>query len=453
MANKRGLPVPANPTPEQKFGRLICIPDDPQYFAAVMGVLKSLTQKWYWDGTPEQVQATTDRMWQMYFEYQNQDGGCSVDCETVQDCIEDNEATRAAIQAAAQGGSAPAGVPLSFTARNANLADGLNPTCDLDILWAECRGIVQFSNRLVEDYFQAFETLTNKVEVAGAVAKAPALDEIGFDAIADFASMAQDSIQENYLEDYTETYEIELACAIFCAAQSDCVITIDRIYDILLQRVQTQVGGLFTWDNLIDMLNDIVSFDIDVVNCADAVLLMAFGAVRLANFLINIQVGYQAFARALAAFDEGSNDWEVYCTECGEGCPFYDFSSDSGEPEVYPSVYTGVDLSYYNPASGWESVAFGGSYANQIVLPLVPSCPTINLAWYQPAPQSVYWIGWFRNVDLSFELIENLANGTGELSQSVTVNYGSKPVWADSLLILLNGPSGGVIIRQAEYTA
>src|SRR6185369_4306761 len=98
-----GIPVPAT-IPEGSKAFIVCVPDDPFFYGVVMGLLKQATFKYFWDGTEEQKEAVTDRMLTMYYGYQDQ-VGC-MDCENIADCIENDEATQAALAAAIRSSNA-----------------------------------------------------------------------------------------------------------------------------------------------------------------------------------------------------------------------------------------------------------------------------------------------------------------------------------------------------------
>lgn len=297
----------------------VFVPDGDEYVGQLLALMNVAGQKPSWFTPNDAMRVARSEIWQEAYRktYEVIMCGC-FDCDDVAGCIDDSDAVKNALSKwlAAGGNTNPVGEQLPTGKMTENIVEGTNPTCDWDILWAQCIGLIQWCNLAIEQFFQGFETLTNSLEVANAVSKLPVLDEIGADAIADYAAMAQNAVQENYAADYTPTYEEQLACAIFCVCRDDCEITLERIFNILLMRVQSQWGSLVDLDNLVDMLNDIVSMDIEVINVADMIFFMLFGSAALANFGINITAAFDAIQRAILIFDEPNNDWEVLCTEC-----------------------------------------------------------------------------------------------------------------------------------------
>src|SRR5688572_6929154 len=87
----RGIPVPAV-IPEGSKPFVLCVPDDPFFYGVVAGVLKILTFNYYWQGTREEIEAVTDRMKTMYYDYQEQTGCMEIICDVVADCLSEEYA-------------------------------------------------------------------------------------------------------------------------------------------------------------------------------------------------------------------------------------------------------------------------------------------------------------------------------------------------------------------------
>lgn len=340
----------------------VFVPDGDEYVGQLLALMNVAGQKSSWFTPNDAMRIARSEIWQEAYRKTLEAIMCGCfDCDDVAGCIETSDAVKNALQAFfnAGGNTNPVGEQLPPGKMTENIVAGTNPTCDYDILWAQCIGLVQWCNAAIEQFFQGFETLTNSLEIANAVSKLPVLDELGADAIADYAVMAQAAVQENYAADYTPAYEEELACAIFCACKVDCEITLERIFNILLVRVQAQWGSLVNLDNLVDMLNDIVSMDIEVINVADMIFFMLFGSANLANFGLNITAAFDAIQRAILIFDEPNNDWEVLCTECSWSHE-WDFTVNDGG---WQSSTIAGQGGTWNSTDGWyfTSTASGGS--------------------------------------------------------------------------------------------
>jgi hypothetical protein len=195
------------------------------------------------------------------------------------------------------------------------------PGCDLDLLYAQCLGLVQTANRMVEDFIQNWEVYTNQGEVVSDIVQAvPLLAELaqasGITGVLEYANDLVDSIGENYLADYDETYEIGLACELFCAAQpgteDGCFVTSQMAADIL----NTRIGNALNLANLEELIVSLTDQDITGFNVADLYLAFFFNALAIGNLVIPVTWGLDTFINVMASFDTGNNDWETECEDC-----------------------------------------------------------------------------------------------------------------------------------------
>jgi len=75
---RTGATIPSDTDPPESYRRVLCIPGTPEWLALINGALWVLTQSWYWNADTGDVEAVTTRAQQMYFEFQDQNGGCDV---------------------------------------------------------------------------------------------------------------------------------------------------------------------------------------------------------------------------------------------------------------------------------------------------------------------------------------------------------------------------------------
>jgi len=78
MPRRSGAIIPDPVDPSGTYRRVICIPASPEWIAIVNGLLYPATQEWYWDASTGDAAAAALRAQQMYFEFQDQNGGCEV---------------------------------------------------------------------------------------------------------------------------------------------------------------------------------------------------------------------------------------------------------------------------------------------------------------------------------------------------------------------------------------
>jgi len=304
------------------------------------------------------------------------------DCDDVAGCIETSEPTQEALDnhisnyLATNGWGQSPGKPLPPTVSGANLAGATNEYCNLDIVWAQCLFLVQATNGLIEDLLQKFETLTNPVELADAAADTIPLVGDTISAAPAYINLVQNFLTENYLADYTTTpitgYEDVLACELFCACKGDCEITIDRMFTILLNRVEARFESSPALLNTIsDLTSWMVGIDVSGELVADMAFLMVWGGIKLANFVIGGLTGRPKIGDGVLkmyleiAADDPSPDWLTICAECPE---YEDIVIDV---KPYPVTGSGFTVNAYaGDYTGGDNIRIDTPSVAQVVLPI-----------------------------------------------------------------------------------
>lgn len=323
-----GIPVPAT-IPDGSKAFIICVPDDPFFYGVVMGAIKTMTFRYFWDGTEDQKDEVTERMLRMYYEYQDQEG-CMI-CAMIIDCINSDPDTKAALlnwfvtelenntelqqalndnyNPIAPGQNMPPDV----------LAESLtpdNPTCNLDALFGQVSTFIDKMNQNNLDAFEIIEAETNLAErVSELVQAVPGLGILPIDEIIDYAqNLWSDDLFEAYAATDTEGYRNELKCALFCLAQdNDCTLTLEMVLQYFGDRLGSDPS---------DTLADIIIYLLagtwsgtevnDLFYYAQAVLMKYgnefFGLTGLNTFKIWLQLA------------EPDDTWPIICEECPPDC-------------------------------------------------------------------------------------------------------------------------------------
>jgi len=365
-----GIPVP-EVIPEGSKAFTVCVPDDPFFYGVVMGLLKQATFKYFWDGTEEQKTAVTDRMLEMYYNYQDQ-VGC-MDCANVAGCIEGDEDTQAALAAAILSSAAvqaalnqvynPLGVggTMNAATRSQNLT-GVNEDCDLDKLWGFIDGGIEGMNANNIDAQQSAEVISNIFERAATVVSAiPGIGVLPVDEVVSYAQgIFTDDLFEAYEANDTTGYRNELKCDLFCLAQAnDCKVTVDLLRAYFLDRLS--YSGADVLDEIIEFLVDGVWTD-TLVN--DVFYLSQIIWMQNGNKFFKIE-GVMSFS-TLFALGEPNDDWELLCEECETD---WDFVID---------FETGENVDFVTITAGDYEVGVG---VHQEFRQLTNGYETINLLW------------------------------------------------------------------------
>lgn len=337
----------------------IRIPDSIEYLYSVQGFLGLLCNQWAFRGARVDREARASLWLQAYTET---DWGQCMNCEELTACITplleaQTEAINRLLAQSKYGTDEIPGQPMTDAEKERNLAGESNPTCDKDVLWAQCVQVIDYMDTLIIDALEAAEAATNGLELVDILSGFPGIDELGADVIAGYAAALQDGIAENYVAAVTAEYKEAAACELFCLAVSDCVITADMIYQVFYDRNVAAFGSPIEAITTIgDLLSYMVDQNVSGTTVADfMMLLIAGGGVLAAVFLGD--VGTKTLSAILAlAVDDASSDWEILCTECSTCIIQYDYNNQASFTPVSGNTATldatGWYLSGAYPAGG-----------------------------------------------------------------------------------------------------
>jgi len=319
-------------------------PNTPEHKQLLGALLNIPALKASWFTSTDEQRAVLAGIWQTAYlatmeKWQDED--TCMDCNSLIDCLENPEFVEAldvliaqlmldstsAIYSALQSaiGSAtntPVGYPPSDGYLSENWAGGTNPTCDYDILYAQCLAIPVETNRMLVDTLEKIEAWSNAGEFAQILANLPVVaviaEAIGVDAALGVIDKSIEFLSEGYIASYTSEFEIAVACSLFCACQSDCEITAQRIIDVMFERVS--IWGTFpVFEGLLDWVEWFNANTEWGSALADIAFYAAWGATQAAGtfFLNNGNAGSEMIIQRAANNPDG--DWE-FCPDCPPEC-------------------------------------------------------------------------------------------------------------------------------------
>jgi len=253
-------------------------------------------------------------------------------CEAVAQClIDENEALINALAAAlvnnatlrnaisdalSENGGATPGLPLS---EESSLTDRLPDNvkneaeeCIPNALWGSMLGLIRGGNRTITDFFEILENASNQFERAeiatGAIPAIGAYIEKG----AQFADQLQEEVAESYAANYTEAYEISLACDLFCLALDQCELSIDNIIGVLRARVTAPPDD----GDFLEIMNWIITGGFTGDEVVDAAFIVYFTGVKFGQqFADNLGVRPFTTMMGNGAESFASGQWAENC-EC-----------------------------------------------------------------------------------------------------------------------------------------
>jgi hypothetical protein len=286
--------------------------------------------------------------------------------EALSNLIQNNLTIQNAISSAIQqqGGAVP-GQPLTPTQAAtdtlpANVKDE-EGDCIFDALWGACLYLVQSGNRAITDFFEQIEAVSNQIETAAIVSQTIPAAGAYVSAAAEFADQLQENIAEGYAGAYTETYENELACALFCIARSNCELTPDMLMTVMAERLG-YVEGTENFGTVMARIGEGIFIGSQI---ADSAFYIYFTALRFGQQFGSI-LGFRPLTdlMSLGADFLASDNWETLC-DCPEVSEHrFDFETGSlsWTPfETYAEYVT--DTGWYEDTPGiiWIKVTIPDS--------------------------------------------------------------------------------------------
>lgn len=303
------------------------VPDDDAYMPVLAGLVAIATKWFNWQRDDTHKGTQIAKLWQIA--YILTDWGSCMNCEELIACLQPvldaqtaeiiNQVTNNFMNFQQYGTQTP-GEPMTPEQLETNLAEGTNPTCDLDILWAQSLAIVQFTNRAITDLFERIESATNAVELLDVFDDAPIVtwisDTIGAEFAEGLANYYQEAVAEGYLAQYTESVENELACAVFCAARVDCAITVDLLYGVFYSRVQSIIPVSPT--DTLELLLIVAGIAPTGTTVVDLMFWFPWAAAKLMSFFVSDSLSSIFSLQQLLnlAVNDANNDWIILCDDC-----------------------------------------------------------------------------------------------------------------------------------------
>ena len=292
-------------------------------------------------------------------------GMCTVDCDGVTDCIENDEGVQNALSQFTENYLTENGyqsntdpnqpTPLKPAQTAENLLPG-DVVCDDDHLYAIARGIIANIHDGAIALFQELELITNPNEfIAQFVDNVEVVSWIG--SIIEFVSWTQDQMIEYYEQSWSTVVHDDLSCQLWCLMRVDCELTID----MLLNLYQANMGNLpqppFQPQSIDDVANYLLdlSLSVDITTVA-VVHWFVVQALRFQSDALYFVAGIRSFKQALAYLkNDTDGDW-VNCPDC-QDVYYYNFDftqSDGGWMSCLPG-------NQWVQGVGWKGLTGSGT--------------------------------------------------------------------------------------------
>lgn len=359
--------LPSIVDPPSRIAVCICIPDEQRHIAAFWGALRTLGYQFAWERDDAHTARDVSTVWARIVDEANENfnaGGVMCvnqnDLETfINNAISINSAqTTNNIRYGDQAGTSP-DEPSTVEQQTRNLAGESNPGCDLDVLWAQCVAVINYSNTLITDVLERCETATNDVELITAIGDLPLINEFGIAAVGQYINLLLEGVAENYAAQYTQEYRDRVTYDLFCRCVYDCKVTVERVWELFKERIEDHFGTPMTaLGTIFDLWQYLTDQSIDGTIVCDAMMSLVWGGGWLANTFLG-DVGTQAFEILLQlAVNDASNDWEIFEGIYGECTICFDTESETVFSIVNGSLAADPVLDYVWTSGGYAEFKF-----------------------------------------------------------------------------------------------
>jgi len=251
------------------------------------------------------------------------------------------------------GGGSPGEEISEELAQRDMLPENVKPDdeCDFNALWGGMLYLVQSGNRSITDFLEALEAASNTLEAMALAANLIPATGNYISSGFEFANAVQEFFAENYAANYTEGYEQQLACALFCVAKTDCTLSIDDMIDVINARfgepfdvlsfaaIMARIGTGSTPGNFVGE------------QIVDAMFLLYFTSLKFGQKFGDV-IGLRPLPViiSLGADQLASDNWEVLCE-----CPIEEWESMMDLTQTTDYGWASLGAWDSGNAGHWES--------------------------------------------------------------------------------------------------
>lgn len=421
----KGLVVPDNPAPDDFIIVPFRIPNDPQWFGIIAGLLFSPCNGYWWKKDSGDWETAKETACIVASEFSM---NLVEFCSQVEHCIETSEGVRDAI------GDLTNQIinNYNFGDVNAPLSAGLDlDGCNPDIIFGITTGIIDYMNKSVVDFIEILEVATNVLEIMEIwFDKFPVANAFIAPALT-FLNWFQGNIAENYAAQYTEGLRDTLRCELFCLwlDSPNCELTAADLAIFFINRLADGAG-------LFPTFADLVTFTVGGFWIGDEIVEIAFlaalGMMTLTEEqpipFITIETLYSLSTVVALSSNDPDGDWSILCDDCPQGwCKVWDFTADNGGWASY-AIAAGFGATYASGV-GWKPinvVAGGRAHRAAVISFDVPATTNVksikitydfSLGTFDETTSTFFWGVGSPNTTEDFTLNTGQASGSNLLNE------------------------------------
>lgn len=331
------LTLPPLPAPELIRPVTFCIPDHPDWRAALYGSIALMGSWLAWQRDEGKQGKIVAEIWRGIIQSaviaaeRGEPVECMDWCTILAECIATDGGTQAALnnwlatdtdaantvtniirEAQKQG-------LLTIDQRNANI---INPVDCMDgSIFKRVTTLVDLLDSVTKDLFQILKLVSNLAERAEKfIAAVPALGWLPIDEVIGFGAMIVDSLEAAYLAKMTETFRDELRCALFCEFKDGCGFILEEVTAWYIDQAGASLPTGTPMELYEELIQYILTGVVDTGTVVYAMHAFACAIIFTGTEITGIKFSTLAL-RIEADANELDDDWEILCDECVDPPP------------------------------------------------------------------------------------------------------------------------------------
>lgn len=315
----KGLPVPANPTPENWQIVPLRVPNDAEWRGIVKGLLFSPCYGYWWKKSSGDWESAKDTACEIASGF-----NMTTFCEEMIKCIQSNSGVQSALDERIE--EHIKSNPNHVLGQGTSAINGCQP----DVIFGSATQIVNSIDQFIIDALEIIEVATNFVEVlsdwGGAI---PVVGGVIDAVLSTMEAIVSDNALENYRANMTQGLRDQYRCDIFCLfIENDCTVTARMLLEYFGGRALA-----IDFDTVIDILTYFLAGTWSGSQWVDIMFFLAVGMVATNDGIgfFDLSSTYSLDQMIGLGARNPSSEWEIICDECDSEWSYtFDFTTTDG---------------------------------------------------------------------------------------------------------------------------
>lgn len=352
----KGWQLPTVVNPSEYWCYRINIPKDIAYLRAFRGAIGQLDKQWNWQRDVNHTASQVAQVWlEQILEADTmlRDGDCdTVDCNEIIDCI--NETIDLQQLIAQYSNTSSVGDTDTIPEENFDVDLMGSPVgCDNDNIYGMAIQLVEFLDRIAEDILEFFVNAPTAISRLGDIIEAiPVIGELPGDDAFQFVESVLDDWNQAYQSAFTQQLKEEIACDLFCIAQSDCELSMRDVWTYYYDKL----AGMNPQNDFLQFIEDVLAYNWIGVATVYGLHLFIVHAMIVGGEVVGFDI--ERLKRIVQAmFNDPDSDWQTICDACPDVWQeTFDFTTGEHGWDVVFDTSDGQDRGEYVAGVGFRAV-------------------------------------------------------------------------------------------------